>query len=185
MAHSLRIALVVGGTFALAILGFVAYVVNQPIVRPQSGVAYYPQGEPPPFRSPSINGLRLYKSELLGFSLEYPDDLSVLEYGSADNSTITFEDRSGERGFQVYVVPYEGSVVTPERYRLDLESQPMTNLKEIEIDGAHATIFFSKSNLIGDTREVWFIHGGFLYEVTARKDLDAWLAEVMKTWRFI
>ena len=37
---------------------------------------------------------------------------------------------------------------------------------------------------MGDTREVWFIHGGFLYEVTTYKQLDSWLAPIMQTWQF-
>ena len=37
----------------------------------------------------------------------------------------------------------------------------------------------------GDTREVWFIHGGYLYEVTTYKELDIWLAGIMRTWKFI
>ena len=38
---------------------------------------------------------------------------------------------------------------------------------------------------MGDAREVWFIKNGFLYEVTTYKELDAWLASIMQTWKFI
>ena len=38
---------------------------------------------------------------------------------------------------------------------------------------------------MGDTREVWFIHGGFLYEVVTYKELDDWFAGIMRTWKFI
>jgi hypothetical protein len=37
---------------------------------------------------------------------------------------------------------------------------------------------------MGDTREVWFIKGGFLYEVTTYKQLDTWLAQILQTWQF-
>jgi hypothetical protein len=33
-------------------------------------------------------------------------------------------------------------------------------------------------------REIWFIHGGFLYEVTTYKQLDSWLTPIMQTWQF-
>jgi hypothetical protein len=32
---------------------------------------------------------------------------------------------------------------------------------------------------------VWFIHGGFLYEVTAYKELDTWLKPILQSWQFI
>jgi hypothetical protein len=38
---------------------------------------------------------------------------------------------------------------------------------------------------IGDTREVWFIRGGFLYEVATYKELEPWLTEIMSTWKFL
>jgi hypothetical protein len=38
---------------------------------------------------------------------------------------------------------------------------------------------------LGDTREIWFIRGGFLYEVATYKDQEAWLSEIMSTWKFL
>jgi hypothetical protein len=32
---------------------------------------------------------------------------------------------------------------------------------------------------------VWFIKGGFLYEITTYKEFDAWLAQIMQSWQFI
>ena len=53
------------------------------------------------------------------------------------------------------------------------------------IDGASAASFYSTDVRLGDTYEVWFIHGGYLYEVTTLKPLDAWLQNIMQTWVFI
>jgi hypothetical protein len=38
-----------------------------------------------------------------------------------------------------------------------------------------AKSFFGHNDAMGDTREVWLVHGGFLYEVTTYEPLDAWL----------
>jgi len=46
-------------------------------------------------------------------------------------------------------------------------------------------MFFGKNLIMGDTQEVWFIKNGFLYEVTTYKELDQWLAGIMKTWKFM
>ena len=56
---------------------------------------------------------------------------------------------------------------------------------DVIVDGAHATMFFGNNAIMGDTREVWFIRGGFLYEVTTYKELDTWLGGIMRTWKFI
>ena len=46
-------------------------------------------------------------------------------------------------------------------------------------------MFFGNNSIMGDTREIWLIHGGFLYEVTTYKQLDSWLGPIMQTWTFI
>jgi hypothetical protein len=32
---------------------------------------------------------------------------------------------------------------------------------------------------------MWFIHNGFLYELTTYKAFDAWLTQAIQSWRFI
>jgi hypothetical protein len=54
----------------------------------------------------------------------------------------------------------------------------------VTIDGVPATMFYGSNSVMGDTREIWFIHDGFLYEVTTYKQLDSWLAPIMQTWHF-
>jgi hypothetical protein len=74
------------------------------------------------------------------------------------------------------------------RFKLD-EHEPSGAFDQptdvMMIDGVHATMFYGSNPIMGDTREVWFIHGGFLYEVTTFKQLDSWLAGIMQTWRFV
>jgi hypothetical protein len=37
---------------------------------------------------------------------------------------------------------------------------------------------------VGQTREIWFIHNHFLFEVMTYKELDSWLNQILATWRF-
>jgi hypothetical protein len=55
----------------------------------------------------------------------------------------------------------------------------------VTVDGARGIEFFSNAPRMNDTREVCFIHGGFLYEVTTYKELDAWLQPILQSWQFI
>jgi hypothetical protein len=37
---------------------------------------------------------------------------------------------------------------------------------------------------MGQTYEVWFIRGGFRYEISTYKELEPWLNQILATWRF-
>lgn len=128
---------------------------------------------------------RLYKNLLLRFSLVYPKDLQVKEYDDGTSaSTITFEEAIGDKGFQIFVVPYAEDEITKEQFLKDLPSGFIEEPIDILIDGVSATMFESKDAILGNTREIWFINHGFLYEVTTRKELGLWLVNIMQTWRF-
>jgi hypothetical protein len=48
-----------------------------------------------------------------------------------------------------------------------------------------ALAFHGFDAVMGQTYEVWFIKGDFLYEVSTYKELEPGLNEIMSTWRFI
>ena len=52
-----------------------------------------------PFFPPSVIGdNKFYINLLLRFSISFPKNLNVKEYGAGNTSTITFEDATGEKG---------------------------------------------------------------------------------------
>ena len=126
-----------------------------------------------------------YKSWIFKFSLLYPDDLRVREYSEGRGTTIAFQSEKTGRGFQIFVVPYLEDHITQERFKSDVPSGVIQDQQEILIDGARATMFYSQNAVMGDTREVWFIKNGFLYEVTTYRDLDLWLSNIMQSWQFL
>lgn len=129
---------------------------------------------------------REYKSSLYDFSLHYPDELTVSEFNEGGGSrTITFANAETGYSFQIFITPYYQDVVTPERFNLDVPSGVFEEPLTVLIDGIPATAFFSSNPIMGETREVWIIHGGYLYEVTTYKELDNWLAKIMQTWKFL
>ena len=131
-------------------------------------------------------GMRLYRSPAFHFSLPYPQDLTVEEYKETGNAlTVTFEDDASGNAFEVYVTPYSGTQISAARFHTDEPSGIEQEPTDITIAGVRATMFFGNNPVMGDTREVWFIHGGYLYEVTTYKALDQWLAGIMRGWKFI
>lgn len=126
-----------------------------------------------------------YTNKRYRFSLEYPADLAVTEYDEAGSAqSIVFENSDDSRGFQIYITPYAAGEITRERFLLDAPSGVMREPIDVIVDGSRATIFFGENPIMGETREVWFIYDGFLYEVVTFKKLDAWLADIIATWRF-
>jgi len=129
--------------------------------------------------------MRGYESREYKFGLLYPKDLQVREYKERDGAlSVVFEAPDG-KGFQIYAVPYAQDQITKERLQMDISSGVMKEPVDIVIAGVPARMFYSEHSLLGETREVWFINNGFLYEVVTYKALDEWLSGIMQTWQFI
>jgi hypothetical protein len=131
-------------------------------------------------------GMREYYDAAYRFSLFYPDTLSVQTYQEGEGvSTITFQDLASAEGFQVFVTPYGLDQVTPEQFTKDEPSGVRKNVSNTLVDGATAASFDSTSLTLGETHEIWFIHGGYLFEVTTLKVQEAWLSNIMQSFEFL
>ncbi len=130
-------------------------------------------------------GFTAYKNTQYGFSLYYPSDLQVSENNeSAGAYTISFENANYSKGFEIFVTPYAERQVSRERFKMDEPSGVMQEPTSIVLDNAPATMFFGSNGVMGDTREVWFIKNGFLFEIATYKNADSWLSQIMATWQF-
>jgi len=131
-------------------------------------------------------GYKKYHNTKYGFSILYPETLVQKEINEGGNtSTITFQNPTVGKGFQIFVVPFQGEQISEERFRKDIPSGVRKNIEEVTIDGAKGAAFYSIDAFLGETREVWFIKNGYLFEVTTLKALEADLLEVLRTWDFI
>lgn len=131
------------------------------------------------------DGMRRYKNQYHRFEIVYPQDLQVQEYVEANKDrTIVFEAEKHETGFQIYITPYAGTNVTREQFLKDQPSGVYKEPTDIWVGDTPAIMFYGEADLMGETREIWFIRDGFLYEVTTYKGLDMWLVNIMKTWKF-
>lgn len=132
------------------------------------------------------DGWKEYRNSTYLFSVLIPEALAVRAFEEgAGAASITFEHAADGKGFQVFIVPYSGNTVSAERFRSDVPSGVRRDPRDITVDGKTASLFYSTNPALGDTAEIWFISGGFLYEVTTLAPLDAWLLEIMQTWEFL
>lgn len=128
-----------------------------------------------------------YRNEHYRFELFYPAGLAVKEYDEGNGArTISFENSANpDQGFEIFVLPYGQRQVSAERFKMDEPSGTIIQPTDVLIDNVRGTMFFGNNSVMGDTREVWFIRGGYLIEVSTYRALDAWLSQIMATWEFI
>lgn len=132
------------------------------------------------------SGWKEYQSAQYAFSVLFPEAMQVTEFDEGEGAaTITFQDDATASGFQIFVTPYGFPQVSPERFRKDIPSGVRESPKDITVDGATASSFYSSNAALGDTAEIWFIRDGYLFEVTTLKSLDAWLGDIMQSWKFL
>jgi hypothetical protein len=139
-----------------------------------------------PPRTP-LKGFKEYRNEFYRFQMSYPDDMTVqlIKETATSSTTIIFQNAEYTEAFQIFIIPYGDPQFPEYRFKSDLTSNVITDKTHITVDGADATAFYSKDGSVGDTREVWFIGRGFLYEVTTYKELDTWLSRLLTTWQFL
>ncbi|HEX5774956.1 MAG TPA: hypothetical protein VFY28_03295 [Candidatus Paceibacterota bacterium] len=182
-----RILFIAVGVVLIAVVGIGIYMKTRgpdapPVFAPLGGSTETPDAGP---RTPPA-GHQEYRNDRYHFSLFYPEAISPTEYQEKGNAfTVTFEGEGDAHFFQVFILPYKESQITPARLKRDIPTGVVREQTPIVIDGASATMFYSTNAILGDTREVWFIRDGYLYEVTTTREQDAWLSTVMATWKFI
>jgi len=129
----------------------------------------------------------LYIDSQYGFLFQYPKGFTVTKFSETeDSNTILIQKKETNQGFQIFISSFdEPGPLTKERILKDLPDLVIKNPEQRVLkNGAVALIFFSEESSIGETREIWFINNGFLYQVSTRKELDNLTAQMFKTWEF-
>lgn len=183
------IATVAGAGVWLYVMQHNAAQTNLPLIDLSSAATSSEQAGAIGMPTPAGNKLMRYESPQYHFSILYPSQLGqVTDTPEPEGGhTVVFQDNSSQEGtsFQIYATPYKSTQITKERFLVDEPSGVIKDQQEVLVDGVRATLFTGYDQNIGDTKEVWFIKGGFLYEVVTYKRLDTWLAGIMQTWKFI
>ena len=138
-----------------------------------------------PSKEDSANNV--FADSYYGFSFEYPKDFTASKFKEGeDGDTILVQEKGGKNGFQVFIAPFdEPGPLTRERILRDLPDMIIRNAEHRVLkNGIPALIFFSEEPSLGETREIWFIYGGYLYQITATKEIDGLVAQIVATWKF-
>jgi hypothetical protein len=172
-------ALAIGSSFASSTSGTEVLEAKAP-----SGTSVGPevisvQAPPPP-------GYVEYRNEKYGFSYYHSLDAKLTEYDEGSGAmTLVHENFVKVRGFQVFIVPYNEPLISEERFKMDVPSGVRKNVTDTTLDGVRAVTFNSYDPMLGDTREIWVIHNGYLYEITTFSGVGNWFTPLIQSWRFI
>ncbi len=130
------------------------------------------------------SGQTAYTNELYQFSFAAPEGYAVRE----GDGVVFVEDKKGD-GIQILITPIDEdiTVMTVERINADIPDMRITDTEPVEIGDARTGLAFKSDNeaFDGASREVWFVYGGYLYQISTYERLDPVLKQLFSTWEFI
>lgn len=135
--------------------------------------------------------LNSFYHKVYQFSFDYPKTFLVSNFLEGDGEQIIFNNKNKD-WFQVYITPWDdGEALTVQKIKKDIPGIKIIDPKEVVLGpdqkngiGEHALIFFSEDGGVGDTREVWFVHGSSLYQISTHKSFDLEIGKILSTLVF-
>lgn len=129
-----------------------------------------------------------YTNMSLGFSFKYPAGLKAGTETSQSTGSVTVlvQNPSTHLGFQLYITPYSGSSasVTAAHVAQDLPNIDMRDAQGVVIAGAPGVTFLATDPNFGNSRQVWFVHKGYLYQASTYSSQGSLLGKVLSAWAF-
>lgn len=103
---------------------------------------------------------------------------------SPDDGIYTIEDQTGT-GMQISITAFdEPGPITEERIRQDLPDAVIDEPGQAKLDGELSFIFYGFDEDMGDTFEVWAVHGGKLYQIMGAKEQEKEIETILNTWKW-
>jgi len=135
-----------------------------------------------------------YENDQYGFSFSYPEGFNISDFEEGGGkvilvknvgSSVSNNSNNYENGFQIFIAAFdEPGPITKERILKDIPDMTIGGEQYIDIGGERALSFTSQDDLGGETREIWMVHGGYLYQIKGYKNFEEKMIEVLKTWKF-
>ncbi len=132
-----------------------------------------------------LNLPQTFRHSGLKFSFSYPNGFAVTNLASPEGGeTIVVQNTKRNAGFQIHLEPYDDpdTEITAARLARDIPEMVVKEPQEVTIGSGGKGLAWIASDT--GTREVWFIFGGTLYQLTAPVENDTLLRKVLNTWKF-
>ena len=129
-----------------------------------------------------------YTSPDYGFSFKYPKGFNATELEDDAGATVLVQNAEEKKGFQIYITPFdEAEPLTGARILEDLPASEVIDPKDVLIGEGKAipaVIFLSTNPSFGKTREIWFVLGENLYQVTTYEGQDNLIGPILDMLKF-
>jgi len=149
----------------------------------EDGGGGFPNGE----GNTDNTGLKTFSPVDGTFSFSYPEYLnnSALLVGeNADEQIILFNSTEPVVGFQIRISPFDEDIaLTPERIGRDLPDLDLREPELISVAGVQAVVFLSNEGTL-ETRQIWFVRGGRLYQISTYIEFDERMVKILESWRW-
>ncbi|MDE2237221.1 MAG: hypothetical protein KGK30_04980 [Elusimicrobia bacterium] len=135
---------------------------------------------------------RSYSNPDYRFSLRYPAGLHVSSFAnpSGQGDVVLIADLSTGIGMQIVITPYAGSGgavsdITPAVIKENIPGVDMVDPQEVTLGSLGRGTAFMDGAGPSASRQVWFAAAGHLYQISAPRDFDATLRNILGTWKFL
>lgn len=122
------------------------------------------------------------------FRFGYPGSVTVNQFvetsvGGEERKIILGRGEGARESFQIAVSAFSDTdPITDKKIKEDIPDQIIREAQNIQVKGALGVAFLSSPAGTENIREVWFSHGGFLYQISALSDMDQIVAHMIDTW---
>jgi len=141
-----------------------------------------------------------YSHPTYHFSFKYPEGLTVSTIPSAEGQgeTVLVESADSKAGVQIVISPYGPDTdITEAMIHSDIPELKISDAQELLIGEGRKGLAFMSDNPAfcaspepcvkegnGKSREVWFVFGGNLYQISTYAEQDEFLKRLFGTWQF-
>ncbi len=129
-----------------------------------------------------------YHNDDYHFSFKYPSGFTVTPFSEDGHDVILVQKNPTTIGIQIVISPFEGGDVdvTVGMIHTDLPDLKIDEPQELLVGTNKKGLAFVSDNkdFGGKSREVWFVFGGHLFQISTYLEYDALLKGLFGTWNF-
>jgi|GEM_PF-890987 len=130
-----------------------------------------------------------YTSPVYGFSFKYPKDFTVTAVPDGTGAeAVLVQNPAKNIGVQILITKNDepDSDMTEAAIRQNIPDLKISDFQEVLIGAGRKGLAFTSDNEAfgGASREVWFIFGGYIYQISTYAETDEFLKGLFGTWRF-
>jgi len=134
----------------------------------------------------AVSSAQTYSDTDYGFSFSYPQGYTASAFSDIENTkTILLGNTTSKSALQVFVSPFDENIsLTLERIKEEMPDLAVLEPKSILLDEVTGVSFRSTNALDAESYELWLIHRGNLYQISAPVISKAVFDDILTTWEW-